>query len=90
MDSPFLSDREIYNIGVEVNYSIFLEIHGESLLGVVLSAGLLVSCSENNEPESEKGANNATFFVESISAPASFLPWVNQMLKVSTIKNYYL
>jgi len=23
VDSPFLSDREIYNIGVEVNYDLF-------------------------------------------------------------------
>lgn len=46
---------------------IFSRNKVKNLLGVVLSAGLLISCSENNEPQ-VKGANNSTFYVDALTA----------------------
>tara|TARA_B110001454_G_scaffold219179_1_gene250858 strand:+ start:150784 stop:152949 length:2166 start_codon:yes stop_codon:yes gene_type:complete len=46
---------------------IFSRNKVKSLLGVFLSAGLLISCSENNEPQ-VKGANNSTFYVDALTA----------------------
>ncbi|OYZ18106.1 MAG: hypothetical protein B7Y39_14155 [Bdellovibrio sp. 28-41-41] len=46
---------------------IFSRNKVKSLLGFVFSAGLLISCSENNEPQ-VKGANNSTFYVDALTA----------------------
>lgn len=46
---------------------IFSNKHVKSLLGFFLSAGLLISCSENNEPQ-VKGSNNSTFYVDALTA----------------------
>lgn len=39
----------------------------KSVLGLFLSTGLLISCSENNSPQ-VKGANNSTFYVDALTA----------------------
>lgn len=39
----------------------------KGLLSLFISAGLLISCSENNEPQ-VKGSNNSTFYVDALTA----------------------
>lgn len=46
---------------------IFSRNKVKSLLSVVLGTGLLISCSENNEPQ-VKGTNNSTFYVDTLTA----------------------
>lgn len=46
---------------------IFSNKQVKGLLGLFLSAGLLISCSENNEPQL-KGSNNSTFYVDALTA----------------------
>lgn len=46
---------------------IFSNKQVKGLLGLFLSAGLLISCSENNEPQ-VKGSNNSTFYVDALTA----------------------
>ena len=46
---------------------IFSNNNSRSLLGFFLSTGLLISCSENNSPQ-VKGANNSTFYVDTLTA----------------------
>lgn len=46
---------------------IFSRKQAKGLLGLFVSAGLLISCSENNEPQ-VKGSNNSTFYVDALTA----------------------
>lgn len=51
---------------------IFSSNKVKNAVSVILGTGLLLSCSENNTP-AVKGTNNATFYVDSVTAPSSFV-----------------